>query len=309
MVVEASTARRLMTSKRKGYLFVLVAILIFTLQDATSKHMGGLYPPVFITMIRYWAFAAFVLILAARSSGGLKAAVTTKHPVLQIVRGLLLVSQIVLVIASFASVGLAHSQAIFSVGPIFVALLSIVILGERVGWRRWTAIIVGLIGVIVILNPAGDESFSLLIVPVSSALIFAFYVVTTRLVSREDTAMTSFFYTGAAGAVAITLIGPFYWTWFAPVDWLWMALLCVTGTSSHFFLIKAYEYLDASEVQPLTYLQLVFASIIGVSVFGEVLSINMIVGAVIVVAAGIFTVWRESVVARRAGAAGTHPRA
>jgi drug/metabolite transporter (DMT)-like permease len=294
-----------MTSKRKGYLFVFVAILIFTAQDSISKHMGGLYPPVFITMIRYWAFAAFVLVLATRSRGGLKAAIRTKHPILQILRGLLLVGQIVLVVFSFASVGLAHSQAIFSVGPIFVALLSMVILGERVGWRRWTAIIIGLVGVIIILDPTGGESPTLLIVPISAALIFAFYVVTTRLVSREDSAMTSFFYTGAAGAVAITAIGPFYWTWFAPVDWIWMGLLCITGTSSHFFLIKAYEYLDASEIQPLTYLQLVFASIIGVTVFGEVLSVNMVVGAVIVVLAGIFTVWRESVVARRNAAAGT----
>jgi drug/metabolite transporter (DMT)-like permease len=298
-----------MTSKRKGYLFVFVAILIFTAQDSISKHMGSFYPPVFITMIRYWAFAAFVLVLATRSRGGLKTAIRTRHPVLQVLRGLMLVGQIVLVVFSFASVGLAHSQAIFSVGPIFVALLSMVVLGERVGWRRWTAIIIGLVGVIIILDPTGGESASLLIVPVLAALIFAFYVVTTRLVSREDSAMTSFFYTGAAGAVAITAIGPFYWTWFAPVDWIWMGLLCITGTSSHFFLIKAYEFLDASEVQPLTYLQLVFASIIGVTVFGEVLSINMVVGAVIVVLAGIFTVWRESVVARRNAAAGTKPQA
>jgi drug/metabolite transporter (DMT)-like permease len=296
-----------MTPKQRGYLFVFSAILIFTTQDAISKHMGELYPPVFITMIRYWAFAAFVLVLAARSAGGIRAAARTQHPVLQILRGLLLVGQIVLVIFSFASVGLAHSQAIFSVGPIFVALLSIVILRERVGWRRWTAISVGLAGVLIILAPTGEEPASLLVLPVSSALIFAVYVVTTRLVSRTDSAMTSFFYTGAAGAVAITLIGPFYWTELAPVDWIWMSLLCVTGTSSHFFLIKAYEYLDASEVQPLTYLQLVFATIIGVSVFGEVLSVNMIVGAVIVVSAGIFTVWRESVVARRNALAGTKP--
>ena len=78
-----------------------------------------------------------------------------------------------------------------------------------------------------------------------------------------------------------------------------MLMLCITGTTSHFFLIKAYELLDASEVQPLTYLQLVFASIIGVSIFGETLNLNMILGSVIVVCAGIFTVWRESIVARR----------
>ncbi len=141
-----------------------------------------------------------------------------------------------------------------------------------------------------------------LIVPICSALVFAFYVVTTRLVSRDDSAMTSFFYTGAAGAVAISLIGPFYWTSLAPADWGFMVLLCLTGTSSHYFLIKAYENLDASEIQPVTYLQLVFASIIGVSLFGETLTLPMIAGAAIVVSAGLFTVWRESVVARRMGA-------
>lgn len=290
-----------MTSKRQGYISLFIAILIFTAQDTISKHLGGLYPPIFITMVRYWAFAGFVILIAARSPGGLRAAVATRWPVVQVLRGLLLVLQIVLVVYSFAHVGLAHSQAIFSVGPIFVALLSILILGERVGWRRWSAIGVGLLGVLLILKPDGGTVEPFLIVPICSALVFAFYVVTTRLVSRDDSAMTSFFYTGAAGAVAISLIGPFYWTSLAPADWGFMVLLCLTGTSSHYFLIKAYENLDASEIQPVTYLQLVFASIIGVSLFGETLTLPMIAGAAIVVSAGLFTVWRESVVARRMG--------
>ncbi len=288
-----------MTSKRTGYIFVLLAISIFSIQDALSKHLGGLYPPVLITMIRYWAFATFAIALASRSQGGLLAAAKTKRPVLQILRGVLLAFQIVIVIFSFATVGLAHSQAIFSSGPLFVALLSMPLLGERVGWRRWTAIIIGLLGVLLILEP-GSSSFDLkLLIPLASSLIFAIYVISTRLVSRDDTAMTSFFYTGVAGAVAITAIGPFYWTALAPQDWVWMLMLCITGTTSHFFLIKAYELLDAAEVQPLTYLQLVFASIIGVVVFGETIGLNVIAGSAIVVCAGIFTVWRESVVARR----------
>jgi len=288
-----------MTSKRTGYIFVLLAISIFSIQDALSKHLGGLYPPVLITMIRYWAFATFAIALASRSQGGLLAAAKTKRPVLQILRGVLLALQIVIVIFSFATVGLAHSQAIFSSGPLFVALLSMPLLGERVGWRRWTAIIIGLLGVLLILEP-GSGSFDLkLLIPLASSLIFAIYVISTRLVSRDDTAMTSFFYTGVAGAVAITAVGPFYWTTLAAQDWVWMLMLCITGTTSHFFLIKAYELLDAAEVQPLTYLQLVFASIIGVVVFGETIGLNVIAGSVIVVCAGIFTVWRESVVARR----------
>ncbi len=288
-----------MTSKRTGYIFVLTALVIFSIQDAISKHLGSLYPPIFITMIRYWAFASFAIILAARSRGGLRAAAVTKRPALQIMRGVLLAGQIVIVTISFATVGLAHSQAIFSAGPILVALLAMPLLGERVGWRRWTAIIVGMLGVLLILKPEDSEFDVQLLMPILAALNFAVYVIATRLVSRDDPSITSFFYTGVAGAVAITLVGPFYWTALAPQDWGWMLMLCITGTSSHFALIKAYELLDASEVQPLTYLQLVFASIIGVSIFGETLNLNMIAGSAIVVGAGIFTVWRESVVARR----------
>ncbi|TAA60817.1 DMT family transporter [Shinella sp. JR1-6] len=291
-----------MDSKRTGYLFTLLAILIFSLQDAISKHLGSLYPPVFIAMLRFWAFGTFAMALGARSPGGLKVVAATKRPALQILRGVLLAFQIVVTITAFTKVGLAHSQAILASGPIFVALLSMPLLGERVGWRRWTAIGIGLCGVLIILNPAGSAFDMGVLLPLISALMFAVYVIATRLVSREDTASTSFFYTGVVGAVAISLVGPFFWTNLTPGDWLWMGLLCITGMSSHYFLIRAYDLLDAAAVQPLTYLQVVLAAIIGVSVFGETLNLNMVLGSAIVVGAGIFTIWRESVVARRRAA-------
>lgn len=288
-----------MDSKRLGYAFTLLAILIFSLQDAISKHLGSAYPPVFIAMLRFWAFGAFAMVLGARSPGGLKAAAATKRPFLQVLRGVLLAFQIVVTITAFSTVGLAHSQAVLSSGPIFVALLSMPLLGERVGWRRWTAIGVGLLGVLIVINPA-DSTFDLsLLLPLLGALMFAVYVVTTRLVSRDDAASTSFFYIGVAGAAALSLVGPFFWTNLAPGDWLWMGLLCITGMSSHYFLIRAYDLLDAAAVQPLTYLQIVLAAIIGVTVFGETLNLNTVIGSVVVIGAGIFTIWRESVVARR----------
>lgn len=288
-----------MDTKRLGYAFTLLAIVIFSLQDAISKHLGSAYPPVFIAMLRFWAFGAFAMMLGARSPGGLRAAAATKRPFLQILRGVLLAFQIVIVITAFSTVGLAHSQAILSSGPIFVALLSMPLLGERVGWRRWTAIGVGLCGVLIVLNPAGSSFDTSVLLPLVGALMFAIYVIVTRLVSRDDPASTSFFYIGVAGAAAISLVGPFFWTNLTPVDWLWMGLLCITGMASHYFLIRAYDLLDAAAVQPLTYLQVVLAAIIGVSVFGETLSLNTVVGSMIVVGAGIFTIWRESVVARR----------
>ncbi|TCL67222.1 DMT family transporter [Rhizobium sp. BK251] len=288
-----------MQSKTRGYLFALLAITIFSIQDGISKHLAGLYPPVFVAMIRYWAFAVFAILLASRMRGGLAVTARTKRPVLQAMRGILLAAQIVVAITSFTLVGLAHSQAIFAGTPLIIALLSMPILGERVGWRRWTAICVGLCGVLIILKPESGFFDVDLLVPIFGCLLFAFYVISTRLVSRDDSAMTSFFYTGVIGAVAITLIGPFYWTWLSAPDWAWMALLCITGISSHYFLIRAYDILDAVVVQPLTYLQLVYASVMGLLIFGETLNLNMIIGSVIVVGAGMFTVWREHVVARR----------
>ena len=288
-----------MKSKTRGYIFVLLAITIFSIQDGISKHLGGAYPPVFVTMIRYWAFGLFTVLLAAKMRGGIVATARTKRPVLQVIRGLLLAAQVVVVISCFAVIGLARSQAIFSATPILIALLAIPLLGERVGWRRWTAIGAGLIGVLLILKPDSGFFDVTLLLAVLSCFLFAFYVIATRLVSRDDSSMTSFFYTGVVGAIAMTLVGPFYWTWMAPTDWIWMALVCMTSIASHYFLIRAYDMLDAAAVQPLTYLQLVYASIIGVTIYGETLSLNTIIGSVIVVASGIFTIWREHIVARR----------
>lgn len=293
-----------MDMKRSGYIFTLLAVVIFAIQDGISKHLGGLYPPAFIAMIRFWAFGAFAVLMAARSKGGLRAAAATRRPVLQILRGVMLAGQIVIVITSLAMVGLAHSQAIFSATPLFVALLSVPLLGEKVGWRRWTAILLGLVGVLVILEPGRDGIDPMLLVPLAAAAVFSLYVIATRLVSRDDSATTSFFYIGTVGAITLSFIGPFYWTGLAAVDWGWMALLCITGMASHYFLIRAYDLLDATAVQPLTYLQLVFAGLMGVTLFDERLTPNLVVGSAVVVGAGIFTIWRESVAARRRTVAG-----
>jgi drug/metabolite transporter (DMT)-like permease len=287
-----------MKSNTAGYVFTLLAISIFAIQDGISKHLVSAYPPLLVAMIRYWAFMLFAVAMASRSPGGLRSAVRTKRPTLQIARGLLLAAQIVVAISSFVIVGLAHSQAIFSSGPLMVAMLSIPILGEKVGWRRWLAICIGFAGVLLILKPESGLFDTRFLVPLGGALLFSFYVVLTRYVSREDSAMTSFFYTGVVGAVAMSCIGPFFWTTIAPHDWVFMGILCLTGVSSHYFLIRAYDLLDAVVIQPLTYLQHVFSAIIGVAIFGERLSATMIAGAVIVVAAGIFTIWREHALAR-----------
>jgi drug/metabolite transporter (DMT)-like permease len=288
-----------MSPKTRGYLFAFLAICIFAGQDAITKYLGDRYPALFITMIRFWAFALFVFAFAASSSGGLRKTAQTRHPWLQVVRGLLLVAEIVVIVISYVHAGLAMSQSIFQATPLIITILSIPLLGETVGWRRGAAILIGLIGVLVIINPVNVHFDMSLLLPLAASVLFALYSIATRAVSRKDSAVTSLFYAGVVGAVAISLVGPFYWTEVVPSDWFALAALCVCGTLSHFFLIKAYGLLPAAEVQPVTYFQLVLNVIFAVMLFGETITHNMIVGALIVVGAGLFTIWREHQLARR----------
>lgn len=271
-----------------------MAVTIFAVQDGISKHLGTAYPPIFITMIRYWAFAGFAIFIASRAPAGLKQTTQAKRPGLQILRGILLAAQIVVSVFAFSRVGLAQTHTIFAAAPLVVACLSVPILGEKVGWRRWTAIGVGFIGILMIINPLHATFDARIVIPIAGTVMFAFYSVLTRLGSRSDTAETAFFYTGVAGAVAITVIGPFYWSNITFADWFWMAILCITGMSGHYFLIRAYSLLDAVAVQPMFYVQSVLVCLIGVFLFGEVMTINMIAGCAIVIGAGTFTIWREA---------------
>ena len=291
-----------MTSRSTGLLFALAAVSIFAIQDGISKHLGTAYPPIFITMIRYWAFAGFAIFLASRTTTGLKQTAIAHRLWLQTCRGVLLAMQIVISVFAFSRVGLAQTHTIFAAAPLVVACLSVPILGEKVGWRRWTAIGVGLIGILMIINPLNATFDAKIVIPIIGTVTFALYSVLTRLGSRSDSADTAFFYTGVAGAFAITVIGPFYWTHITLSDWFWMIILCITGMSGHYLLIRAYTMLDAVAVQPIFYVQSVMVCLIGVFIFGEVMTLNMIAGSVIVIGAGVFTIWREARAGRRAAA-------
>ncbi len=293
-----------MLPRSTGLLFALMAVAIFAVQDGISKHLGTAYPPIFITMIRYWAFAGFAIFVASRAPAGLKRTTVANRPGLQILRGILLVAQIVVSVFAFSRVGLAQTHTIFAAAPLAVACLSVPILGEKVGWRRWVAIGVGFIGILMIINPLHASFDAKIVIPIAGTIMFAFYSVLTRLGSRSDTSETAFFYTGVAGAVAITVIGPFYWTTITFSDWFWMIILCITGMSGHYFLIRAYAMLDAVAVQPIFYVQSVLVCLIGVFVFDEVMTLNMVAGCAIVIGAGTFTIWREARAGRSAGGSG-----
>ncbi|WP_343222902.1 DMT family transporter [Paracoccus bogoriensis] len=290
---------------RTGLAIILMCAVsfIFALQDMFSRILGGDYPPVLIVMIRYWVFAVFVIALVSRQPGGLRRAIRTRRPLTQIARGVILAFEVLIMVEAFVRLGLIETHAVFAVYPLLVAALSGPILGERVGWRRWSAIGIGFAGILVILNPGGGVLTIEALLPLIAALLFALYGLLTRHVSRDDPAMVSFFWTGIAGAVAITLAGIWEWQWLAPVDWVWMGLLCICGMTSHYLMIRSYEMAEAAVLQPFAYTQLVWVSIIGVLVFSETLRANVVFGSVIVVAAGVFTLLRQRLRSRQASRA------
>ena len=278
---------------RLGVGLMVLTTFVFAMQDGISRHLASEYNVLMVVMIRYWFFAAFVVAIARAKAGGIRAAARSEQMALQIFRGLLLAAEICVMVLAFTILGLVESLAVFTCYPLLVAALSGPILGESVGWRRWAAIGVGFVGVLIILQPGIGVFDPAAVIPLISAVMFALYALLTRYVARKDTSATSFFWTGVAGAVAMTGVGIWFWEPMAPTDWAWMATLCVTGAFGHWLLIRVYEVSEASAVQPFAYMQLVFGSLLGVTVFGEIIAWNVATGAGIVVAAGLFTLWRE----------------
>ncbi|WP_316247420.1 Riboflavin transporter [Roseobacter fucihabitans] len=278
---------------RLGVTLMLMTTLVFAFQDGISRHLAQAYNVYLVVMVRYWFFAAFVIAIACRKAGGLRSASTTTQPVLQGFRSILLALEVCVMVTGFTLLGLVESHAVFACYPLLVAALSGPLLGERVGWRRWSAIAVGFVGVIIILQPGGSVFDPLAAIPLLAAFMFALYGLLTRFAARRDSTATSFFWTGTAGAVTMTLIGIWFWEPMTRVDWAWMGLLCVTGVAGHWLLIRCYEAAEASAVQPFAYFQLVFASAIGITIFGEVIRPNVALGVAIIIIAGLFTLWRE----------------
>lgn len=278
---------------RLGIMLMTATTFVFALQDVISRVLAIEYNVMMVVMIRYWFFAAFVVAIGARKPGGVRAVAKTKQPVVQIIRGLLLSAQINVMVLAFVLLGLVESHAIFASYPLIIAALSGPILGEKVGWPRIFAIIAGFVGIVIILQPGVKVFSPAAFVPMIAAIGFALYSLLTRYAGRKDSAATSFFWTGTVGMVFSSAVGVWFWQDMTTTHYFWMAALCVLGALGHWLLIRTYEVAEASSVQPFAYLQLVFASMAGIFFLGETLPVNVAIGVMVVISAGLFTFWRE----------------
>ncbi|MFN7223436.1 MAG: DMT family transporter [Paracoccaceae bacterium] len=276
-----------------GIWLMIAAVASFATQDGFSRYLAGEYNTLMVVMVRYWFFAGFVLLLAMRRPEGLRAAISSDRMGVHVARSLLLVGEICVIVWGYTLIGLIESHAVFAICPLLIAGFSGVILGERIIWQRWLAIAIGMFGVIVILRP-GQGVFSLAaLLPLAAAVMFALYSILTRLTTRAENTFPSFFWPGVIGAAIMTVLGLLNWQPVAPQDVPFLVIYAAISIFSHWLLLKCYEQIEAARVQPYAYLQIVFVTVIGLTLYGERLDKLVALGAAIIIAAGLYALSLE----------------
>ena len=276
-----------------GITLMVITTFMFSSMDGVSRYLAEKNNVFTLVTMRYWFIAFVMMVTCFFIKNRISDILNTKQPYIQFSRGVILSLNNCLVVYTFTLLGLVETHAIIACYPLIVAGLSVPFLGERFGWRRWMAIFTGFIGVIIILRPNTNVITEGSIFAIVGAIMFAVYLILTRYVSRSDTAITSFFWTGIGGTVTMSIISLFIWDDILKEDYLWLLLMCILSAGSHFMMVKTLQVAEASVVQPFSYLQLVFGSIIGVTIFSESIDLMIIVGALVVIGSGLFTTWRE----------------
>jgi len=279
-------------SARRGIFLALAALVIFAGQDAVSRHLTQTYAVPQLIMVRYWAFAVFA-ILFAHYRIGLKKALLASRPVLQFTRSLIIVLEMSLITLGLRYLDLATLHALFVCFPLMVTALSIPILGEHVGWRRWAAVLVGFIGTMIIIRPGLGVLHPAAFIPLIAAFMFAFYQLITRLVSRSDAFETSLLWMALVGCAVSSMAGPFVWRTPEGLDWLLFATIALTGILGHLLLVKALELTPAATLQPINFTMPVWAAIMGYLAFSETPDLATVIGGIIVGSSGLYVILRE----------------
>jgi len=275
----------------RGIALMLLCTLSFAVMDGLSKLLIVRYPVSEIMFIRYAFFLLFVIALIRPRN--VAARLKVRRPWYQVLRAGLLVADQVLFVLGLSYLALADAHVLVSASPLLVAALSVPFLGERVGPRRWTAIFVGFLGVVFVLQPEGGLFRPAALFPLSAAVFFAFYQIMTRKVSRTDSQESTFLYSALVGTAAFAVSAPFGWVMPDGDGWLLLAALSVVGCAAHILLIKALALAPAALLQPFFYMTLAWAVAIGYLVFAAAPAPVTLAGAGAIVGAGLYTLHRE----------------
>jgi len=283
-----------------GALLTMLAMFCFASMDAISKSLVVEYSVGQLMWVRYALLCVFAWLLVRKR--GVRAALHSKRPGLQIFRSLVAVVEGAMFVLAFRYLPLADTHAVAATSPLIVIALGVLFMGERAGPARWLAVAVGFAGVMLIVRPGFRTLDWPLLLPLAGALLWAGYQLLTRLCARWDSPDTSLLWSAVVAFVATSFVGPLEWKWPTPMAWAMMVAIAMVGAVAHYALIKALDYAEAGAVQPYSYTLLVWAAVMGWLVFGDVPDEWTILGAAVVVASGLYT-WHHDRRVARAGSA------
>jgi len=277
----------------RGIALILASTVFLGASDVTAKYLSATLPSIEIAWIRFLVFA--LIMSPAMLPGSPLFALRSGRPGLQAMRGVALVASSLFFISGLRFLPIAEASATGFVSPLFVTALSIIFLGESVGVRRWLATAVGLIGVLIILRPGSSAFHAAAFFPLVSALAWACTLIMTRMMSGREHAITTMTYSSITGLAILCALVPFVWVAPSWHDILFGIFIGVASTVGQWIVVLAFRSADASVLAPFSYTQLLWVSILGFLIFGEVPDVWTVTGAVFIVASGLYTAHRERV--------------
>lgn len=279
-----------------GIAVMIAGMVILASTDAVSKHLTLSFAVVQILWVRFMVFAGVGTFLALRK-GGVKG-LRTKRPVAQVARAVILNLANFIFVYSLSQMPMASAHSIMAIAPLMITAASAPLLGETVGIRRWMAVGIGFSGMLIILRPGFAVFDPVALVPLAGAVCFASYTLLTKVISRDDSHETTLFYTGTIGLLQMSILAPFFWTEPGAIDWFWLVVSGIGGTLAHVCIIIALHMAPASTLQPFNYTMLVWATVLGYLVFGNLPDIWTAAGAGVIVASGLYAWHRERLASR-----------
>ena len=277
----------------KAIIFSLLGWMFLPVMDGFAKFLSDDLPILQITWARYFFTVVFTLPIMIFFFK--KQLVWSDKPKLQILRGLILLSANICFFYAISIISLAKALTLAFVAPLIVTAFSPVMLGEKVGFRRWTAVVVGFIGSLVVIRPGFVELNFASFAALGTGILYGFYLIITRKLSTSDNPLLTLLMTGMVGAILVSAIIPFYWVKPSLNQWSLMAGIGVFACIGHLFLILSLKYADASKLAPLGYTEIIPNVLIGYYFFSELPDNWTYVGLLIIISSGLYISRREYV--------------